>query len=228
MPQTDLQLDVRTIPPPQRHSEIFRTFDSLQPEQAFVLVNDHNPKPLLYQFQAERPSKFEWSVLEAGPDTFRIRILRRAEGGSRSVSEYLQGDHHRLDAILQETQARVQAGDFKAAGAAFGEFKCGLNWHIDVEEQVLFPTFEASTGMSSGGPTVVMRHEHVLIRGAMDEASAGLAAADAGRFATAVSALLGVLGEHNMKEEQILYPMTDRAAGGDRERDDLVKKMQAN
>lgn len=39
-------LDVRTVPPPQRHPLILQTFESLAPGEAFILVNDHDPKPL--------------------------------------------------------------------------------------------------------------------------------------------------------------------------------------
>ncbi|AEB12276.1 DUF2249 domain-containing protein [Marinithermus hydrothermalis] len=70
-------LDVRKIPPPQRHPLIFETFDALEAGQAFELVNDHDPKPLYYQFQAERPGRFSWTYLEAGPTVWRARIEKR-------------------------------------------------------------------------------------------------------------------------------------------------------
>lgn len=72
------QLDVRTIPPRQRHPLIFETFDALAPGEAFELVNDHDPKPLYYQFQAERPGLLEWEYLEQGPETWRVRIGKTA------------------------------------------------------------------------------------------------------------------------------------------------------
>ncbi len=222
------ELDVRTLAPAQRHAEIFKSFDALKPGESFVLVNDHYPKPLLYQFQAERAATFEWNVLEAGPAQYRVDIQRRGETSPRTVTECLQADHGRLEVILTAAQARVAANDFTAAKAAFGEFQCGLNRHIDFEEQVLFPVFEQATGHSHGGPTEVMRQEHVLIRQAMGDAAAALGPASAQRFAAAVATMTGVLAEHNAKEEQILYPMTDRAAGGAREQDDLVKRLQAN
>ena len=91
------ELDIRSVPPPRRHPEIFGTFDALGTDESFVLVNDHDPKPLLYQFQAERAGRFEWSVLERGPDRFRVEIRRRSSEGPRGVSEYLEADHRRLD-----------------------------------------------------------------------------------------------------------------------------------
>ncbi len=67
-------LDVRTLPPRQRHGLIFDTYDALQPGGAFVLVNDHDPKPLYYQFQAEQTGKFTWDYVEQGPEVWRVKI----------------------------------------------------------------------------------------------------------------------------------------------------------
>lgn len=69
-------LDVRTIIPRERHPLIFNTFDSLKPGEAFELVNDHDPKPLLYQFKAERAGQFEWNYLEQGPQVWRVQVAR--------------------------------------------------------------------------------------------------------------------------------------------------------
>ncbi len=220
------ELDVRHVPPPQRHSEIFSTFNALKPGEAFILVNDHDPKPLLYQFQAEHPGAFEWSLLEAGPERFRIEIRRRTGGKSRNVTEYLEQDHRRLDAIVPEVVQLADSGSLAEAATRFAEFACGLNRHIDAEENVLFPAFEKITGMAAG-PTTVMRAEHVEIRRWMGIGAAALDARDAAAAKRAFSGLTEVLSVHNMKEEQILYPMTDQAAGGERERDDLVRRMQA-
>ncbi|HOA23702.1 MAG TPA: DUF2249 domain-containing protein [Aggregatilineales bacterium] len=69
-------LDVRTITPRERHPRIFQLFDSLEVGEAFELINDHDPKPLYYQFQAERPGQLDWQYLEQGPETWRVRITR--------------------------------------------------------------------------------------------------------------------------------------------------------
>ncbi|MCM2276628.1 MAG: DUF2249 domain-containing protein [Oligoflexia bacterium] len=70
-------LDVREIPPAKRHPRIFETFDSLEAAEAFVLVNDHDPKPLYYQFSAERKGEFTWDYLEQGPDTWRVQVGKK-------------------------------------------------------------------------------------------------------------------------------------------------------
>jgi uncharacterized protein (DUF2249 family) len=67
-------LDVRALPPRERHPQIFAAFDRLAAGEHFVLVNDHDPKPLYYQFAAERPGAFTWRYLEEGPEVWRVEI----------------------------------------------------------------------------------------------------------------------------------------------------------
>ena len=69
-------LDVREIPPRERHPLILGTFDALTPGESFVLVNDHDPKPLHYQFQFEKAGQFTWDYQEQGPDVWRVEIGR--------------------------------------------------------------------------------------------------------------------------------------------------------
>ena len=69
-------LDVRDEPPARRHDLILSTYDDFEPGAAFVLVNDHDPKPLYYQFAAEFPDRFSWEYLETGPEVWRVRIGR--------------------------------------------------------------------------------------------------------------------------------------------------------
>lgn len=75
---TETVIDVRQIMPRMRHPLIFSTFDQLAPGEAFLLVNDHDPRPLFYQFNVERPGAFDWDYQEEGPDLWRVRISRAA------------------------------------------------------------------------------------------------------------------------------------------------------
>ncbi|MCZ7682956.1 MAG: DUF2249 domain-containing protein [Sandaracinaceae bacterium] len=69
-----IELDVRVIPPREKHPAIFSTFDSLEKGQSFVLVNDHDPFPLRHQFEATRAGEFSWTYLESGPVVWRVSI----------------------------------------------------------------------------------------------------------------------------------------------------------
>lgn len=70
------QVDVRDMIPRERHPLIFRTFDAMETGDAFELINDHDPKPLYYQFQMERPGEIEWEYLEEGPETWRVKVTK--------------------------------------------------------------------------------------------------------------------------------------------------------
>jgi uncharacterized protein (DUF2249 family) len=74
MSQNAKKVDVRTIPPRQRHPMIFDAFEALDAGEAFELINDHDPKPLYYQFAAERSGQFTWDYQEQGPERWRVRI----------------------------------------------------------------------------------------------------------------------------------------------------------
>lgn len=75
---TTKSIDVRPIPPRERHPLLFKTFDDLAVGETFELVNDHDPKPLYYQFMAERPGQLEWSYVEEGPETWRVVLGKKA------------------------------------------------------------------------------------------------------------------------------------------------------
>ncbi len=74
----DVVLDVRQMPPWERHPTIFQKFEELAVGQALVLVNDHEPKPLYYQFAAEMPDTFEWKAEERSPREWVTRITKTA------------------------------------------------------------------------------------------------------------------------------------------------------
>ena len=57
-----VELDVRIIPPRDKHPRIFQTFDSLQPGEILLIINDHDPRPLRYQFEFERQANMAGNI----------------------------------------------------------------------------------------------------------------------------------------------------------------------
>src|SRR5215469_4024554 len=62
--------DARSLVPAQRHAKIFQLVNELAPGASFILVNDHDPKPLYYQLEAEYPKQFSWAYRERGPEVW--------------------------------------------------------------------------------------------------------------------------------------------------------------
>jgi uncharacterized protein (DUF2249 family)/quercetin dioxygenase-like cupin family protein len=73
-------LDVRELAPRDRHARIFATFNALRPGEALRLVNDHDPKPLKYQFAAEHAGEATWEPEQEGPEVWVVRIGKVAAG----------------------------------------------------------------------------------------------------------------------------------------------------
>ncbi len=71
-----IDLDVRTLVPREKHPTIHATFDKLNPGESLTLINDHNPKPLYYEFSAEKPGQFSWEYLEQGPEVWKVLITK--------------------------------------------------------------------------------------------------------------------------------------------------------
>lgn len=114
--------------------------------------------------------------------------------------------HTECDEQLNRCEAALHKGDMAAAGRNFRLFSEQLDSHFTLEEDRLFPALEKATGMSHG-PTVVMRAEHIEIRSLRDEANAAIEAGQADQALAVLDTLNVLIQQHNIKEENILYPM---------------------
>ena len=133
-----------------------------------------------------------------------------------TVTGLLGADHDRLDGLLQQTYDAVER-DPEQARNSFKQFADGLNRHIEVEDDVLFPAFEQKTGMHGQGPTAVMRNEHREIESYLERIEEGLTplTPEAAAVRGEIDGLRALLGDHNVREENILYPACDQMLDAD-------------
>jgi regulator of cell morphogenesis and NO signaling len=220
-------VDLRAVEGPDPWDYVAPLFDALAPGDRFHVLAEQDLAPLLARLQKERPGLFEWSPFEEQPASFRVEIARRETGtGPREVTEALAWDHDRLEELERKAFEERAAGRVAEAARAYDTFARGLRRHIGFEEEILFPEFERRAGIPRDfGPTAVMRAEHREIEGLLEHISReiGDPAADAD---SPRRRLHEVLGAHNVKEERVLYPGTDRLLRED-ERDALVRRIQA-
>lgn len=126
-----------------------------------------------------------------------------------SLSSVLAQDHRACDDIFAEAEQAAGAGDFAAAQALFARFRAAMERHMGLEEETLFPAFEDKTG-NDGGPTVVMRHEHDAMRKLLAQMADAIAQGQGEHYLGLGETLLVLLQQHNIKEENVLYPMMDQ------------------
>jgi len=69
-------LDLRTMPPFERHEKIFQIWDSMESGNVLKIINDHDPKPLRYQFEVEYKDKYSWEYKQEGPKDWVVEIKK--------------------------------------------------------------------------------------------------------------------------------------------------------
>ena len=127
-----------------------------------------------------------------------------------TVTDHMKENHRHCDSLFAAAEAAVSSEDWNAAQAAWPAFVEELEQHITIkEEAVLFPALEAINGPT--GPTQMMRMEHQQMRALISQISEALANRDSAAYLGLADTLMMLMQQHNMKEEQILYPMIDDA-----------------
>ena len=141
-----------------------------------------------------------------------------------NITETMAADHRRCDHLFSEAEELVAGGDWGQGAERFNAFREATEHHFSMEESVLFPRFEQRTGQVAG-PTQMMRMEHVQMRQLLADMAAAVAAQERERYLGLSETLMMLMQQHNMKEERILYPMSDQALGG--EAAQVIGEMEA-
>ena len=125
------------------------------------------------------------------------------------ISNYMRAEHRECDEMFTAAEKSVIDGNFEQAEKQFIIFADDTLKHFKKEEELLFPTFEETTG-NTEGPTRVMSYEHEQIRGLIGKMAEAIENKDSDAFLSIAESMMIMLQQHNMKEEQMLYAMCDR------------------
>jgi iron-sulfur cluster repair protein YtfE (RIC family) len=142
-----------------------------------------------------------------------------------TILKFLGGDHRACDDLFASAESAAAQKNWDGARTLLDQFQAAMSRHLSMEETVLFPAFEARTG-NSMGPTQVMRMEHEQMRSLMQSMAGAVGANDRNAYLGLSETLNMLMQQHNLKEENMLYPMSDQVLSGERE--DLIRAMQAD
>lgn len=126
-----------------------------------------------------------------------------------SIKKLMTQDHKDCDSLFASAENAVAKNDWEEATQAFHAFIDAMDRHLGIEENELFPAFEAATGVVTG-PTEMMRIEHKQMRALFDEMHTAIDAHQGDDYLGTSETVLILMQQHNMKEEQILYNMMDQ------------------
>ncbi|TAM50827.1 MAG: hemerythrin domain-containing protein [Burkholderiaceae bacterium] len=130
-----------------------------------------------------------------------------------SINDYMMNDHREVDAIFERARNAAEAADWAGVERDGEMFLRRIERHIEMEEKILFPAFDEVSGMSGAGPSQTMSSEHELMRPMFTQMREATQANNMASYLQAANSLHELLQQHNMKEEQMMYPMADQALG---------------
>ena len=137
-----------------------------------------------------------------------------------NIKDFMTQDHRDCDEIFAQMEDAVATKSDEAT-TKFEEFADALTNHFKMEEMILFPAFEQASGMREG-PTQVMAMEHEQMRGILSRMNTAIE--DKDKFFGLSETLMILMQQHNMKEEQMLYPMAEQHLGDDA--DHIISRMR--
>jgi hemerythrin-like domain-containing protein len=158
----------------------------------------------------------------------RVLFFPRRVRGMPTVTEVLGIDHARLDALLDRIEEQVHALDVGVAATAY-QFAWSMRRHMWIEDHILFPLYERSSGVPLAEHLKPFRVEHACIEhytALLLSAAEGMArhdkrAAAAEDLAHVHCGLVSVLSEHDAREEKQLFPTIDHTNSFERRLDVL-------
>lgn len=142
-----------------------------------------------------------------------------------NLQEYLTQDHKLCDSYFTKLENSIKKKEVKEIKDYLENFYKRTRRHFKIEEEILFPLFEEKTKANSG-PTYIMRIEHQDITQLIEELKQlgnELNKKNLEIMENLLESLLIILQQHNLKEEQILYPMMERILEN---QDEIIEKIK--
>jgi len=133
-----------------------------------------------------------------------------------NLVEYMVEEHDYCNDLFCDSENLAAESKWTELKSSFEKYTLDLEKHFNKEEKVLFPRAEKKMG-SQEGPTAVMRLEHEQMRVLVENLNRSIDEENKAGFLGETETLLVLMQQHNMKEEQILYPMLDRLLGDELE-----------
>jgi iron-sulfur cluster repair protein YtfE (RIC family) len=125
----------------------------------------------------------------------------------QTIAEFMSSDHRACDEAFAISEQATLGNNWVKAEKSFNDFRVNMTKHFRMEEDKLFPTLISAGGPA--GPVHVMCMEHAQMNSLIDQMEGALIQRDAQRYGGISETLLIVMQQHNLKEEQMLYPIAD-------------------
>ncbi len=225
-------LDLRGMPPFERHTRILDMWNSLKNGETLRITNDHEPKPLYYLFEAEYKNQFEWKYEQRGPKdwVFRIRkIEQKDEGKKQKIKALIKKLHSKSDINSLKKEGKDLLKKISPAELALieqeiiqeGVTRKEMRRLCDVHLEIMKEGFKKSDiSLEKGHPIHTLTEEHKMILGFVDKLKGVTAALRNAKGFDDVTVEIGMLrhiaehlveaDKHYQREEEVLFPVLEK------------------
>jgi hemerythrin-like domain-containing protein len=204
-------------------AELSAALKKLKPEEKILIQAKGAFDAVMTPFQNQNWGKYDWLPLSISSEAWSGYLIAKP-GGFTSIMQIMESHHKHCDSTYVHAENVLGEGKNDLGMELMRSFIWNMELHFAREETILFPAFEEQTGMTTSGPTQVMRMEHEQIRGVLKEISDCLNEGNVQRIFDLSEAMLILIAQHNSKEENVLYPIIDKYLG--QEADDIARKLQ--
>ncbi len=182
----------------------------LQRGETVHLLLREEPSLMLQSLNLQLRHNLSWQISAEETGEWRVLIRHREDVAPRDLMDILSRDHQRLDELFGLSLQLANAGKISEAAPLVMEFAAGLKRHIQVENDILAPSFR----IPDAEPVAIMLHEHddILVQMAnIESLFAGEEQVQAWELSPFLAILSGVMAKHEHREEQNLFPQWDIA-----------------
>ncbi|MGH7716449.1 MAG: DUF2249 domain-containing protein, partial [Vulcanimicrobiaceae bacterium] len=124
------RLDVRAYPTWERHPRVFAAFDALSIGAQLLVVSDHEPRPLRFEFEQQRADAFVWDEEMLDDEVWHVSIRRvPREPVLANLDSFLR--HCSVLADVDEAAIKRMAGAASERELKPGEVVVEQGGHID-------------------------------------------------------------------------------------------------
>ena len=219
------------MPPFERHSKIFSIWNSLKEGETLRIINDHDPKPLYYQFEAEHKGQFEWNYEKQGPEDWIFTIKKISDKTDRKqeiknlikqlkTEEDVSRLKEKAKAILKNispTDLGFIEQEIVEEGATHEEMRKLCDVHLEVMKDNLG---NQEMNLKPGHPIHTLMEEHKMILDFIEKLKEIVEKIEAAKSFNGVSRELDMLkhisehlveaDKHHQREEEVLFPMLEK------------------
>ncbi len=226
-----INLDLRKLLPFERHSKIFENWNALKSGEILRIINDHEPKPLYYHFEAEYKGQFKWEYEKQGPKDWIFKITKVSQDNEgekiknmlkklqkEDVSEKVKREAKDILKNISPTELALIEQDLIKGGVSQEKMRKLCDIHLEIMKDNFK---DKDLKLKPGHPIHTLMEEHKKILDFVDKLKKAVKKLESVRDFSDAKLEIEMLrfaakhlleaDKHHQREEEVLFPEIEKA-----------------